>query len=155
MGKRVAIALSDDDRQARRALTHTGKTAARKLNRARSLLLADEGRAEQAISARLATSGNTVWRTKVRYTEGGLAWALEEAPRPGAPPKLDGKQEAMLVALACREAPDGREGWTMPLLAARLVELGVVAQIADETVRTRLKKTCSSPGKKRLGASRR
>ena len=141
MGKRVAVQLSVEEREALQQLTRKGKVSARKLNRARILLLADEGRAESDISQVLGTSGNTIWRTKVRYNEGGLDWALNEEPRLGAPSKLDGKREAFLVALACSDPPTGRESWTMQLLANRLVELGIVETISDETVRTTLKKT--------------
>jgi transposase len=141
MGKRVEIQLTAEDREALRQLTRKGKVSARKLNRARILLLTDEGRAEQEISQILGTSGNTIWRAKVRYNEGGLDWALNEEPRSGAPRKLDGKQEAFLVALACSDPPEGRETWTMQLLADQLVELGMVESISDETVRITLKKT--------------
>jgi hypothetical protein len=56
---------------------------------------------------------------------------------------LDGKQEALLVALACSDAPDGYESWTMQLLADKLVELSVIDEsVSDETVRRTLKKTC-------------
>jgi transposase len=151
MGKRIEVQLSADDREAIRKLTRKGKVSARKLNRARILMLADEGRGEGEISQILGTSGNTIWRTKVRYNEGGLDWALNEEPRLGAPAKLDGKQAAFLVALACSDPPTGRETWTMQLLADRLIELGIVKAISDETVRTTLKKTTSSPGKNKLG----
>ena len=152
MSKRVEIDLTPDDRQALQQLTRKGKTSARKLNRARILLLVDEGRAESDISQILGTSGNTIWRTKKRYNEGGLDWALNDEPRAGAPPKLDGKQEALLVALACSDPPEGRETWTMQLLADKLVELDVVTSISDETVRTTLKKTTLSRGKSKPGA---
>ena len=154
MGRRVETQLSADDRQALQQLTRKGKVSARKLNRARILLLVDEGRAESDISQILRTSGNTIWRTKLRYNEGGLDWALNEEPRRGAPTKLDGKQEAFLVALACSDPPQGRETWTMQLLADKLVELDIVASISDETVRTTLKKTSSNPGKSKPGAYR-
>ena len=154
MSKRVEIELTPEDRQALQDLTRKGKTSARKLNRARILLLVDEGRAESDIRWILDTSGNTIWRTKKRYNAGGLDWALNDEPRAGAPPKLDGKQEALLVALACSDPPEGRETWTMQLLADKLVELSVVTSISDETVRTTLKKTTLSRGKSRPGASR-
>ena len=152
MSKRVEIDLTPDDRQALQQLTRKGKTSARKLNRARILLLVDEGRAESDISQILGTSGNTIWRTKKRYNEGGLDWALNDEPRAGASPKLAGKQEALLVALACSDPPEGRETWTMQLLADKLVELDVVTSISDETVRTTLKKTTLSHGKSKPGA---
>jgi transposase len=108
MGKRIEIQLSPEDRETLQQVTRKGKISARKLNRVRILLLADEGRAESDISQILGTSGNTIWRTKKRYHEGGLDWALNEPARGGAPPKLDGKQEAFLVALACSDPPAGR-----------------------------------------------
>jgi transposase len=67
--------------------------------------------------------------------------ALADKPRPGAPPKMDGKQEAMIVALACSEAPDGQARWSVRLLARRAVELEVVEAVSRETVRRVLKKT--------------
>jgi hypothetical protein len=67
--------------------------------------------------------------------------------------KLDGKQEAHLIALACSPPPAGRQSWTMQLLAERLVTLQVVERISDETVRLRLKKANSSRGSASSGAS--
>jgi transposase len=148
MGKRIEIQLTAEDRAALKELTKRGKVSARKLNRARVLLLADAGRSEQEVAQILGTSGNTIWRTKVRYREGGLEWALNEEARSGAPRKLDGRQEAFLVALACSEAPSGRDNWTMQLLADRVVELGIVDSISDETVRTTLKKNKLKPWQK-------
>jgi Homeodomain-like domain len=60
--------------------------------------------------------------------------------------KLKGKQEALLVALACSTPPNERPRWTMQLLADKLVELQQVESISDETVRRTLKKTSSSRG---------
>jgi transposase len=153
MGKRIEIRLSPEDRETLQQLTRKGRISARKLNRVHILLLADEGRVESDISQILGTSGNTIWRTKKRYNEGGLDWAVNEQERAGAPPKLDGKQEAFLVALACSDPPEGRERWTMQLLADKLVELNMVPSISDETVRTILKKTTSNRGKNKPGAS--
>lgn len=67
---------------------------------------------------------------------------------------LDAKQESLLIALACSDAPAGRDEWTMQLLADKLVELKVVERISDETVRRTLKKTSSSRGNKSSGVSR-
>ncbi len=79
---------------------------------------------------------------------------MTDKPKPGREKKLDGKQEAFLVALACSDAPDGRESWTMQLLADRIVELNVVDEpISDETVRRTLKKMNCNPGAKNNGVS--
>jgi hypothetical protein len=72
----------------------------------------------------------------------------------GSKQLLDAKQESLLIALACSDAPDGRNEWTMQLLADKLVELNVVERISDEKVRRALKKTSLSRGKRNSGVSR-
>ena len=100
----------------------------------------------------LDISAGTVCRTKRRYLEGGLKRALEEDPRPGQPAKLDERGEAHLIALACSEAPQGHDHWTLRLLASKVVELGLVPSMSHEGIRKRLKKTVSSRGRRRSGA---
>lgn len=151
---RYRVTLTDEERETLRTLTKKGKVSARQLARAHVLLLADEGATDEAIAAALHVGTTTVLRVRQRFVEGGLEWALTERPRPGAARKLDGKDEATLVALACTDAPEGRTHWTMQLLADQLVELGVVEAISDETVRRILKRGNSSPGSKRNGAFR-
>jgi transposase len=151
--KRYAVQLSGDEQRRVRQLTRKGQVAARTLTRAHILLLTDQGMADERIAATLHVGLSTVVRTRKRYGEGGLDAALYERPRPGGLPTLDDKQEAFLVALACSTPPEERVTWTMQLLADRLVSLGVVDAISDETVRRILKKTCSSPGSARSGAS--
>ena len=99
----------------------------------------------------LDISPGTVCRIKRRYVEGGLQRALEEEPRPGRAVKLDARGEAHLIALACSEAPQGHDHWTMRLLAGKVVELGLAPSMSHEGVRKRLKKTLSSRGKRRSG----
>jgi hypothetical protein len=96
----------------------------------------------------------TVERVRKRFVEEGLEAALRERPRPGGQRKLDGKQEAFLIALACSTPPEGRTAWTMELLAHTLVELRVIDAISDETVRRTRKQTRSSRGRKRPGGFR-
>lgn len=136
------VNLTEDERTYLLNLFKGGKHPARKLNRARILLLADEGKNDEAIEEVLHISFSTVKRTRKKFAEGGLEHALNELPRPGGERKLEGKQEAFLVALACSNPPEGRKTWTMQLLADRLVELGTVDSISDETVRRVLKKRC-------------
>jgi len=146
------VNLPGSEREYLRELVRKGEAKARKLTRARILLKADEGWTDEAVMAALDVSRPTVERIRRRYAQGGLDKALNEDPRPGGRPKLDGKQEAFLVALACSEPPEGRDCWTMQLVADRVVSLGVVESISDETVRLRLKKTSSSPGRSSDGA---
>lgn len=146
MPKRYIVDLTEPERTHLRELTKRGKVSARKLTRAHILLQAADGTIDTRIAETLHVSVSTIERTRRRFVEEGLTAALTERPRPGGQPKLDGTQEAHLVALACSQPPTGRERWTMQLLADRLVELGVVATISDETVRRTLKKGGSSPG---------
>lgn len=154
MRKLYRVDLSDEEHASLLALTQKGKVAARRLRRAQILLLAHEGRPDTQIAAALHVGLATVERTRKRCVEEGLEASLSERPRPGAALKLDGHQEAFLVALACSAPPEGRATWTMQLLADRLIGLGVVETVSDETVRRRLKQTTSSRGSKSAGASR-
>src|SRR5918997_1127948 len=135
MRKRFIVDLTHEELASLAGLLRKGVAPARKLTRARILLLANDGGSDQAIAAALHVHPATVERTRRRFVEGGAERALNEQSRPGGRPKLDGKQEAMLVALACSQAPEGRSRWTLQLLADRLVELAVVDSISDETVR--------------------
>lgn len=98
-------------------------------------------------------SSQTVIRIRRRYLDGGLKLALHDKPRPGVPPKITGDVEAKLVTLACSNPPDGRKRWTLRLLADRMVILGYIDSISYVTVRDRLKKTRSSRGGRKVGAS--
>jgi transposase len=116
------------------------KQSARKLNRARILLQADEGKTDDEIAAALHTGTATVYRTRERFVSGNLAGALNERPRLGGQKKLDEKGEAVLETLARSQPPAGRKRWTLQLLADRLVQLNLVESISHETVRQELKK---------------
>jgi transposase len=94
------------------ALTGGGRQAVRKVKRAQILLAADAGHSDEAIAATVAVGTATVHRTRRRFVEGTLNEALGERPRPGASRKLSGKEEALLVATACSEPPEGRARWT-------------------------------------------
>jgi transposase len=139
--KKYIVDLSEEERQELLALTSKGKTGARKMKRAQTLLKADEGLKDDEIVAALNTSRSTVERTRKRFVEGNLDRALNDDPSPGKQRKLDGRGEAHLIALACSEAPEGYARWSLRLLADKLVELEVVGSISPETVRQVLKKT--------------
>jgi hypothetical protein len=129
----------------------TAPAPARTLTRARILLKADHGEGGPAWpDARIAeapeTSVATVERVRRRWAVGGPLDALHRRPTGPRPRKLDGAQEARLVALACSAPPAGAKRWTLRLLAGKLVELEVVDGIAPNTVRSVLKKTSSTRG---------
>jgi transposase len=134
------VDLSDNERQTLLKLVKSGSDSARKMNRARILLLADDGKSDEVIADALKVGVATVERTRRKLVEDGLTVALNDRPRPGRQPKLDGNQRAYLTALACSQPPDGQLRWTLKLLAGRLVELGIVDTISTEPVRQALKK---------------
>ena len=145
--KQNQVSLSEAEQRYLHEVIEKGRGSARQIRRAHTLLLADEKRQDQDIAAFLHVNPNTISKTRKRYCEVGLPAALKEPSRPGYPRKLDGKQEAFLVALACSEAPEGRDHWTLQLLADKLVELKVVeGTISEDTVGRSLKKRRSNPG---------
>jgi transposase len=136
--KEHIIQLSEIDRMELEDIVRKGTHKARVIRRAQTLLWSDAGKTDSEIAEWHGIRPLTVAKTRQRWVE---ERSLEDKPRPGGKPKLDGKQEAFLVALACSDAPDGYESWTMQLLADKLVELHVIDEpISDETVRLRLKK---------------
>ena len=155
MKKVYKVALGEAEQSELQTLISKGKTSARKVTRARILLLAHAGEKDTVIARALQTSVSTVERTRKHLVLEGLKAALEEAPRPGAKPKLDAKGHGFLVALACSTPPAGRGDWTLELLSDRLVALGYVESFSKEAVRRALKKTRSSRGGTGSGPSRR
>ena len=143
--KKYLVDLTADEREQLLQLVKRGKHSSRKVTRARILLLASDGATDEQIVAALKTGYATVERTRKRFVEEGLG-CLNERPRRGQAPKLTGKQEAHLIAIACSTPPDGRARWTLQLLADKVVELRFASTIARETVRQVLKKTNSSRG---------
>jgi transposase len=160
MKKQHCVYLSDDQRRTLEGLVSAGTAAARKLAHARILLKADQGPAGPAwtdgrIAEALEVSLATVERVRRRYAAEGLAAAVSHRPPARhRPRRLDGAQEAHLVALVCGDPPAGRERWTLRLLADRLVELEITASVSYQTVRRTLKKMHCSPGARSAGASR-
>ena len=149
--KKYPIILEENERDELKRLIAAGTAPARKLTHARVVLKADqspEGPAwvDEEVAQAVETSQPTVSRVRRQYFEEGLQAALNRRP-PNREyhRKLDGEQEARLVALACSEPPEGRARWSLRLLADKLVELEIVEEVSYQTVRRTLKKTNSSP----------
>lgn len=153
--EKYVVTLRDDERKLLKELIKKGKGSARRLTRAHILLLADENKTDETIATTLHTSIPTIERTRKKFVEGNVDWALSDKPHPKRGSKLNAKGRARLVATACSKPPEGWAKWSMQMLADRLVELKIVEEISDETVRLELKKTNLSLGKKNSGVSRR
>jgi transposase len=154
---KIELHLSDDERDELRRLVSSGKQPVRKVRRAQILLRTTEGLTDEAIGAALGVSRQTVYEVRKQAATEGVEACLRRTSgrRPGQQPKaLDGAAEAHLVALTCRKPPAGHDRWTLRLLAEQMVALEYVTAVSHETVRQVLKKTNSSPGASRSGASR-
>jgi transposase len=145
--KRHIVVLSEEERARLHTMIGQGVASARVLTHARILLKANQGEAgpgwtDAAIAVAVEVHPTTVTRIRQQYVTAGLDAALRRKP-PARQyrRRLDGEQEARLVALACSAPPEGHKRWTLRLLADRLVELEVVETVSYETVRQALQQT--------------
>ena len=156
---KVEVRLTGEQRQTLHRLVRTGSHPAAMIRRAHILLKADadgsDAWSDPQIGQTLGCSLMTVRRVRQQCVAQGLEAALHRKKPSGRQyRKLDGEQEAQLIAVACSAAPQGRSRWTMQLLANRLVELKVVESIDPATVCRTLQKTRSNPGSSSNGSFR-
>ena len=150
MANRYKVTLTQKEREQLTELTRSGKSTAAKFVHARALLLCDAGKFGEPwkvaeVATALGVSSRTIEHLKQRFVEEGLDAALARKPqtKPRAV-RFDGEFDARLTALACSEAPEGRQRWTIRLLAEKLVELKITGPVSTMTVQRSLKKTnCS------------
>jgi hypothetical protein len=145
---RYPVRLSEEQRRWLETMVRMSSTPAKHYLVARVLLMSDQNEGEPEatdgqIAETLDISRRTVIRIKQRLVQGNLEVALTGSFPRERPERrcLDGKGEAQLIHLACSKAPDGRQRWTLELLADRMVKLEYVEHISPETVRQALKKT--------------
>jgi len=150
MANRYKVTLTKTERDQLTELTRSGNSPAAKFVHARALLLCDAGKFGDPwkvadAAAALGVSSRTIEHLKQRFVEEGLESALVRKPQ--SKPRavdFDGAFDARLTALACSDAPPGRQRWTVRLLAEKLVELKIAARVSTMTVHRSLKKTnCS------------
>jgi DNA-binding transcriptional LysR family regulator len=155
--EKYMVSLAPDERVELQQFVKAGKAAARRLAHARILLLADrDERPDDEIVSALGVSLRTVERVRKRLVTEGLDAAIDHRPQPPRPDKIKirGDLEQQLIELACADPPRGRCRWTLRLLADEMVVLGLVDTVSIETVRQALKKTTSTRGSSKDGASR-
>ena len=153
--EKYGVRLAPEQRDRLEHVVRAGKSSARVTTRARILLKTDDGWFAPQVAEALDVALGTVYRIKRRFAEAGLEGVLQDRPQAQRYRKLDDRGEAHLIALACSPAPEGHDHWTLRLLAGKVVELGLAPALSHETVRQRLKKTSSSRGRSRNGASQR
>jgi len=140
--KKHIVELSEEERQELDIFSSRGTHRAEDITRAKILLKADDGLTDAEISEHVGCHWKTAYNARKAYCDRGLAAIHRRKPDRDYEPKLDGRGEAHLVALACSDPPDGHSRWTYQLLADRLVTLEEIEfdSISRETVRQRLKK---------------
>jgi transposase len=159
MAKRYVVTLNPEERKELEAMA-TSRKSSNKVVKAFILLKADEAEqgecwTDQRIADAYNISVSTVEQTRERFVEDGLEGALNRRPTNRVyRRKIEGEEEAHLIALACSTPPEGRCEWTMQLLADKMVELNYVDSVSDETVRRVLHKNEIKPWQKKSGASR-
>ena len=152
MPKKYRVTLAPAEREQLQELIASGVAPARTLTHARILLKADEAEGRPVwsnadIAEMLEVSEPTISRVRKRFAEAGWEAALHRKPAARQwERKLDGAQEAHLIALSCSAAPEGRERWSLRLLAEQMVQLGHVEEVSYETIRRTLKRGSSNPG---------
>jgi transposase len=154
------VHLSEEQRERLSEISRNGHAPVKKVRHAQVLLLSDRGRpggplSRDRIAESLGMHVNTVDRVRKRFVLDGEQPALERKRRAAPPvlPKIDGHVEAHLIAICCGPPPEGRNRWSLRLLAGELSRRRIVTQVSAETVRRALKKTNSSPGRSSAGAS--
>ena len=158
MSQHAFVTLASDQRRQLETLVRTGQHKARVLNRVRILLLLDRSQekryTDKQIAEILGCHWLTVFNTRKRFLAEGLEGILTEKPMGStAPKKVTGELEAQITLLACSDAPDGHAQWTLRLLASKVMELGYTDYISHVTIGETLKKTKSSRGVSKPGAS--
>ena len=148
MSPRYRVTLTKEERGELEAMTHRGKTHARRFIHARALLLCDAGTDGPAwnvadVATALGVTSRAIEHLKKRFVEEGLEAALERKPREKPPREVvfDGAFEARLITLACSDAPEGHRRWTVRLLADKVVELKFAESVSHMTIQRVLKKT--------------
>lgn len=138
MNVKYVVELTEAERESLQDFVNSGSKLARKVKRAQILLAANRGHSDEDIAELVGVGTSTVYRAKKRFVEREFEVVLDDDPRPGGSRKLTGKEEALLVAMACSKPPEGRARWTMELLADKFVSLTEHTSLSDETVRRRL-----------------
>lgn len=146
MAKKHIVDLPAEERKKLIAVVSKGRNKALVIRRAHILLKSDEGQTDDEIAEMFYIDTDTVHRVRKSYCQLGLEATLAGKGYPEQAPKLNEKQEAYLIALACSDPPPGWARWTLVLLAQQLVKDEVVESISPESVRLVLKKTNLSLG---------
>ena len=146
MEKKYIVRLTDEERDVLRKVIKKLKGSSQKVRRAQILLKADADGpnwTDKTIAEAFLCRTKTVENIRQRLVTEGFEITLNGKEReiPPREKRLDGEQEAKVIALRLGKPPKGFANWTLRLLAGQVVELGIVETVSHETLRQTLKKT--------------
>jgi hypothetical protein len=155
--KKNSLELTKEQRERLGKVVNQGTSSARKIKHAQILLKVDEGKegpkwTERRVRDAFQVGMATIWRVKKEFLAYGMEEALNRKSQPERPErrKITGDQEARIIQLACRSAPEGDEHWSIRLLTQKILELGIVSEVGRETVRLLLKKRAEAVAKRAI-----
>jgi transposase len=153
---KYSVKLSQEQRAQLEAIVKTGKSPAREIMHAQILLKTDSGEqgprwSQEQIQAVFGVGITTVKRVRHAFVEHGLETAIKRKKRveEAKMRKVDGMQEAYIIAMMCMQKPDGQERWTLRGITKRAIELEIVEQVSHETIRQVLRKNKLKPWQKK------
>ncbi|EGO63411.1 helix-turn-helix domain-containing protein [Acetonema longum] len=157
MNQKYIVTLTEAERNRLKELIRKGNTQGYRIKHAQILLKLDEIPENQSwtyqrIKEAFSVMPHTISQIAKRFVSKGLEAALGRKEQANRRRKVDGNVEAHIVAIACSAPPEGRERWTLQLIADELVRLQVVESLSDAAVLNILKKTNLNPGKRKNGA---
>lgn len=148
------VSLNESERESLLSLVKKGKVAARKIVRARILLLSDEGefgpgKSDLEIVSCLECGVRTVERIRKKFVTQGLEKAICTKPHPPRPDKvkIKGDVEKQMIEIAKSAPPEGRSHWCVQMIADQMIALSCIETVGRETVRVALKKRDCSVGR--------
>jgi hypothetical protein len=149
MAEKYIVRLNTEERQQLEEIIRKGTSQAYRIRHANILLKADVERdnwPDDQIAEAYGCHRGTVGNVRKRFVLEGLESALKRKPQDTLSRQriFDGRTEAQLIALSLSSPPEGHNGWTLRLLADKLIELEIVDEVSHETIRSTLKKTKSS-----------
>jgi len=160
MKSRYEVKLSKGERELLTGVVKSGKGSAYRIKHAHILLNSDAGqegieKSDEEIARLFHCHNQTVFNVRKKYCQQGLQAVIERKQRktPPIPRKLDGAKEARLITIACSQPPEGYAGWTLDLLADKMVELKIVDSISGKTIGRVLKKRVKASPAAMLGHS--
>jgi hypothetical protein len=146
MEKKYIVRLTDEERDILRSVVKKLKGSSQKVRRAQILLKTDADGpnwTDRQIAEAFSCRTKTVENVRQKFVTEGFEASLnrKKFDTPPRQKRLDGEQEAKVIALRLGDPPKGYANWSLRLLAEKVVELEIVDSISHETLRKTLKKT--------------